>query len=485
MEFANDFLSFNFLGALNIKDNIVNTLIYTAALGMLCLAMEILNLRKLMIPVILLGLAVIFGVNMMNWSAIDLFIFAGLDMSSMVHTDHFTVAFNGLLIFAAGLLFTMSHDFYRDEQHHLSDYMAIIVFILCGAMVLTSFSNLVMLFLGIEIVSISLYILAGSRKHDTRSNEAGLKYFLMGAFASAILLFGITLTYGATGSFEIPEIGAFAASSGMESPMFLVGALLTVFALLFKVAAVPFHFWSPDVYEGSPSLVTTLMATLVKITFFAAFYRLMSTGFMGIHDYTSDILVIVTAATMIVGNLVALRQINFKRLLAYSGIAHAGYMLLTILSINSNSSAALLFYGASYILATIGAFAVALPVFKSSGNESIEAFNGLGRKKPFMAGMLTLSMLSLAGIPPLAGFLGKYYIFSEAIKNGYVAITFLAVLASIVGVYYYFKVILAMYTKPGDETAVQPTLLYSIVMLVCVAFSLLLGVWPGGLMGLL
>ena len=211
----------------------------------------------------------------------------------------------------------------------------------------------------------------------------------------------------------------------------------------------------------------------------------MSGGLLGIDGYTSDILVLVAAATMIIGNLVALTQDNFKRLLAYSGISHAGYMLLAILSIKTNSSSALFFYGASYMLATIGAFAVAIPVFNATGKETIDAFDGLGRKKPLLAGLLTMSMLSLAGIPPLAGFLGKYYIFSEAIKNGYVVLTVLAVLASIVGVYYYFKVILAMYTKHGDESDVRPTMLYTLVMLICVGLSLLLGVWPGGLMGLI
>ncbi len=452
---------------------------------MLCLVMEIFNLRKLLIPVVLIGLAAIFGVNLMNWSAMDAFMFAGLDMSSMVQIDHFTVAFNGVLIFAGALLFAMTHDFYRDEQHHLSDYVTIIVFILCGAMVLTSFSNLVMLYLGIEIVSISLYILAGSRKFDARSNEAGMKYFLMGAFASAILLLGITLTYGAAGSFEIAKITAFAETGGMSSPMFLTGALLAMCAMLFKVAAVPFHFWSPDVYEGAPSLITTLMATLVKVTFFAAFYRLMSTGYAGVSAYTGTLLVFVAAATMIMGNLIALHQVNFKRLLAYSGIAHAGYMILAILSYKTNAAPALLFYGATYILATIGAFSVALPVFSSAGNESIDAFNGLGQKKPFHAAMLTMCMLSLAGIPPLAGFLGKYYIFSEAIRNGYMLITLLAVVASIVGVYYYFKVILAMYTKPADQTPMRFPIIYVIVTCICAGLSLLFGVWPGGLTGLL
>lgn len=434
---------------------------------------------------ILAGLAAIFYINFQDWQSAGPVILSGIDMSHMMQVDHFSVAFNALLICAAAFIFILSSDFYKNEQHHLSDYLAILLFILCGAMILTSYSNLVMLFLGIEIVSISLYVMAGTRKFDIRSNEAGFKYFLMGSFASAILLFGIALIYGSSGSFELSNISAFAASSGMNSPMFLIGSLLMVVALLFKVAAVPFHFWSPDVYEGSPSLVTTVMATLVKVAFFAAFYKLMAGGLLGINGYTSDVLVIVAAATMIFGNLIALSQTNFKRLLAYSGISHAGYMMLAILSLKSNSSSALFFYGASYILATIGAFAVAIPVFNASGKESIDAFDGLGKKNPFLAGMLTMSMLSLAGIPPLAGFLGKYYIFSEAIRNGYVVLTLLAVLASIVGVYYYFKVILAMYTKAADEVAIKPTVLYTLVMVMCVALSLLLGVWPGGLLGLL
>lgn len=461
------------------------TLIYTCCLGLLCLAVEILNLRKLLVPMILAGLAGIFVVNFMDWQDVGPIIIGGMDMAHMMQVDSFTVSFNAILISAGALVFALSADYYKNEQQHISDYLAILVFILCGAIVLTSFSSLVMMFLGIEIVSISLYIMAGSRKFDLRSNEAGFKYFLMGAFASAVLLFGIALVYGAAGSFELSKISAFAASSGMENPMFLVGALLMVMALFFKVAAVPFHFWSPDVYEGSPSLVTMVMATLVKVTFFAAFYRLMAGGFLGIDAFTSDILVLVAGATMIVGNLIALSQQNFKRLLAYSGISHAGYMLLAILSLKTNSSSALLFYGASYMLATIGAFAIAIPVFNTAGKETVDAFDGLGRKKPFLAAMLTMSMLSLAGIPPLAGFLGKYYIFSEAIKNGYVVLTVIAVLASIVGVYYYFKVILAMYTKEGDETEVKLSPLYTIVMIICVGLSLLLGVWPGGLMGLI
>ena len=454
------------------------TLIYTCCLGLACLAVEILNLRRILLPMILIGLAGIFYINFQDWDVSAPVIIGGMDMSHMMRIDNFSVAFNGLVIFNAALIFMMAGHYYRKEQHHLSDYLAILVFILAGAILLFSFWNLVMLFLGIEIVSISLYIMAGSRRYDTRSNEAGFKYFLMGSFASAVLLFGIALIYGASGSFQLDKIALYAAANG-DSTLFQVGIIMAISALLFKVAAVPFHFWSPDVYEGSPTLITALMSTLVKIAFFGAFYRLLANGLLEAHDYSSGILVVVAGLTMIVGNLVALSQNNFKRLLAYSGISHAGYMLLAILSLKTNSSSALLFYGAAYVLATIGAFAVAIPVFSARESENIEAFNGLGKKNPMMAFLLTLSMLSLAGIPPLAGFLGKYYIFSEAIKNDFVTLTVIAVLASIVGVYYYFKVILAMYTKESADFPVKAPVMYMIVMVMCAILSLILGIFPG------
>lgn len=455
-------------------------------LGLLCLALEIMNLRKVLVPFVVVALAGIFYINYLEWSHSGAVMISGINVSNMIQVDHFSVAFSGLAIFLTALIAALTSDFYKNEQHHLSDYLAIIVFVLCGALVLFSYSNLVMLFLGIEIVSISLYIMAGSRKHDIRSNEAGFKYFLMGAFASGILLFGIALMYGASHSFELDKITAYATTSGMNNAMFKIGALMTMVALFFKVAAVPFHFWSPDVYEGSPSLVTAFMATLVKVAMFAAFYKLMASGLAGIHEYTDEILMIVAIATMVIGNIVALTQTNFKRLLAYSGISNAGYMLLAILSVKTDASSALLYYGTAYALATIGAFAVAIPVFQQKQSEDIDAFNGLGKNQPWMAVLLTMSMLSIAGIPPMAGFLGKYYLFSEAIRNGYVAITIIAVLASIVGIYYYFKVILAMYTKPGEEGAkISIPPVYVAVLLICVGLTLLFGVWPSWLMNLL
>ena len=456
----------------------MNTLIYTTVLGLLCMIAEVINLRKILIPLVIFGLATIFYINFTEWGASGDVIISGINMAHMMKVDHFSVAFSAFAIFTCMLLLIMSADFYKNEQNHISDYLAIIIFILAGTMVLFTFNNLAMLFLGIEIVSISLYIMAGSRRFDVRSNEAGFKYFIMGSFASGFLLFGIALVYGATGTFQLDKIADY-AMSGHTNSIFLVGSFLMIMAMLFKVAAVPFHFWSPDVYEGSPALVTALMSTLVKVTMFAALYRLMSSGLLGIYNYTGPILVIVTAATILLGNLTALFQTNFKRLLAYSGISHAGYMMLAILSIPTNASSALFYYGTAYAIGSIGVFAIAIPVFIAMRSESIDAFNGLSKKNPLLAGILTMCMLSLSGIPPFAGFLAKYYVFSEAFKNGYASLTILAIVTSIIAIYYYFKIILAMYTKEPNEQEVKPSAMYWLVAVICVVLSLVLGVFPG------
>jgi len=441
------------------------------------MVVEIFDFRKILVPMIILGLATIFYINIEDWNHVQFF------YNNMLRADNYSVAFSGLAIVISAFVFVLSSDFYKDDSKHISDYLAILVFVLCGALIMFSFWNMAMLFLGIEILSISLYIMAGSKRFDVRSNEAGFKYFLMGSFASGFLLFGIALIYGATRSFHLANIAAYVAA-GNISPIFYVGMTMMLVAMLFKVAAVPFHFWSPDVYEGAPALVTTLMSTLVKIAAFGAFYRLFYVCFLDTLGSINLILAIVTAATIILGNLTALSQINFKRLLAYSGISHAGYLLLALISMKSGTANAIFYYSSGYAIATIGAFAVAILVFKAMKNENIDAFNGLGKKNPLLAAALTMSMLSLAGIPPFAGFLGKYYIFSEAIKNGHIALTFIAVLNSIIGVYYYFKVILAMYTKPADETEVSGNVSYYVIISVCLLLSVLLGIFPGVLMHL-
>ena len=462
----------------------MNTLIYTIGLGLFCMLAEILNLRKILIPVILIGLSVIFYINLSGWDINAPVTLAGMDMMHMMRVDKYAMGFSALAIFISAMIFMMSYDYYKNEQHYISDYLTVMVFALVGALVLFSYWNLAMLFLGIEILSISMYIMAGSRKYDTRSNEAGFKYFLMGAFASGFLLFGIALIYGASGSFELGKIADY-VNMGNATPMFYTGLILMMVAFFFKASAVPFHFWSPDVYQGAPALITAMMSTLVKVAVFGAFYRIMSVSFFSAFNEYSFILALVTIATLFLGNLTALAQDNFKRMLAYSGISHAGYMLLAILSLQLDASSPLLFYSIAYSIASIGAFAIAIPVFFFMKKESIDAFNGLGKKNPFLAAALTVFMLSLAGIPPLAGFLGKYYIFSKAMERGLTTLTVIAVINSIIGIYYYLKVVVAMYTQPADDIKPEPTPLYWAVIVTSLLLTILLGIYPGGLLSLL
>jgi NADH-quinone oxidoreductase subunit N len=454
----------------------MNTLIYTACLGLFGLLAEIFNLRKYLIPIMVLGLAIIFSLNLQTWNHPE------THFNGMLTDSNFSTAFSGLAIFIMLIILILAGDFYTssDDEKHISDYMAILVFTLCGALMMFSYANMAMLFLGIETLSISLYVMAGSRRFEVKSNEAGFKYFLMGSFASAFLLFGIALIFGVTGTFSIDGIGVYMrAHADQLDPLFIVGMLLMIFAMLFKVSAAPFHFWAPDVYEGAPSLITALMSTLVKIAAFAAFYKLLSVCFVFALGKAEIILTVSCAATLLIGNLVALTQDNFKRLLAYSGISHAGYMLLAIISLQGSTDSALFLYSAGYAVASLAAFAIAITVFKATGTESISGFNGLGKKNPLLAAGLTMAMLSLAGIPPFAGFFGKYFIFSEAMRNGYENLVFLAIISSIIGVFYYMKVIIAMYSKPANEFEVKPTFSYQLVIIVCRLLSIFIGIFPG------
>ena len=449
----------------------MKSLTYTSFLGIACLVLEILNLRKVVVPIVIIALAVILGLNFTEWNGANISYY-----HDMLRADNFALAFTGLLIVTAMALVAMSGAFYNTEETMIADYISIIIFTLCGAIAMVSYANMAMLFIGLEVLSISLYILAGSKRRDIRSNEAAMKYFLMGSFASGILLFGITLVYGASGSFNLYEIAKYAG--GTVDPIFSVGVVLILIAMLFKISAVPFHFWAPDVYEGSPTLTTAMMSTMSKVAAMAAFYRLFSICFVTNFAGFAWILSVVAVLTMIVGNLTALNQDSFKRMLAFSGIAHAGYMLLAIITLYNNSSNALFFYSVAYSAASIGAFAIGIAVMKSMKSEKIEAFNGLGKRNPLLAFALTVFMLSMAGIPPLAGFFGKYYVFFEAIKAHHIGIVIVAVITSAISVYYYFKLILAMWTKDTEEGQFSADISYVAIALICLVATVALGVLP-------
>ncbi len=455
----------------------MNTLIAIIGLGVLCLLFEILNLRKALIPITVLGLLGVLGLTISEFNT------PGSFYSNMIMVNKFSVAFSSLFIVLTIFLVTLSHNFYENHPTKLSDYVAIKVFLLSGAVAMVSFGNLAMFFLGIEVLSISLYILAASSRMNLKSNEAGMKYFLMGSFASGIILFGICMIYGAMGTFDVVEISELSRSA--ELPVwFPIGIILLTIGMFFKIAAVPFHFWAPDVYEGSPALTTATMSTLAKVVAMATLFKLLTAMNAEISYQYQIVVVIVSIASMTVGNIMALKQANVKRMLAFSGISHAGFMLMTLLS-TATSASSLLYYATAYSLAGIAAFAVILYVCKNQDNEDIANFHGLGKTNPLLAAVLTGALLSMAGIPVFAGFFAKLNLFSQTIQAGYLVLVIAAVINSIISVGYYFKLILAMYTKePSENRTATPILIYGVAV-IAILLNLAIGLFPSLVMDLL
>jgi NADH-quinone oxidoreductase subunit N len=351
---------------------------------------------------------------------------------------------------------------------------------------MVSYKNMAMLFIGIEIMSVSLYILAGIRKNNFASNEASLKYFLMGAFSTGFLLFGITLVYGATGSFDLDVINQYLVGNFKAvSPLFYTGLILMFVGLSFKVGAAPFHFWVPDVYEGSPSLIMAFMSTVVKTAGFAAFVRLFAGSFAPLHDFWLPPLMVVVCLTLFLGNVTALFQKSFKRMLAYSSISHVGYILFALVNLTSRSSNDVLFYAAAYTFANIIAFAALILVKQKTGGDTFLSFNGLAKRNPFLAFVLTVAMLSLAGIPLTAGFIGKYVMFLNVMDQYKIYLVAFAILNALVGFYYYFRVIAAMYFKEGSEVLLTMPVQYKIVMALSLVLTVFLGIYPSLILNLI
>jgi NADH-quinone oxidoreductase subunit N len=473
----------------------MNTILMLSCLGLVTLFTGVYKLRKVILPLVILGVIAALGINYLDWNVVETALPQNVPyakyLNGMLTFDHYAVAFTGLLCVISIVIFFLCDQHYSREGNHIADIYALILFTLVGGIMMASYSNLAMLFIGIETLSIPLYILASSRKLNLASNEAGLKYFLMGSFSTGFLLFGIALMYGITGSFNLGDIKTYvdnylSANPNASMPlMFKAGMFMMLVGMLFKVSAVPFHFWAPDVYEGSPTLITTFMATVVKTAGFAALFRLFYTCFGGIlHDWFYTIWT-VTALTITVGNLSALYQKSVKRMLAYSSLSNAGYILIGVLALNEDSASALFYYTAAYSLSTIIAFAVLMRVEEARGDSDYESFHGLAKSNPLLAGLMTLALLSLAGIPPLAGFFGKYFLFATAIKNYYLWIVIIAVLNSLVGVYYYFKVIVAMYAKEPATERLPVKTSYLFVLIAAAAAVLILGLFPNLITGIL
>ncbi len=455
----------------------MNTLIAISGLGVFCLIAEIFNLRKLLVPVTILGLLAILGLTISEFNVPQAY------YNNMIVVDKFSVAFSSLFIVLTIFLVALSGDFYKDHPTKISDFIAIKIFLLAGAVAMVSFGNLSMFFLGIEVLSISLYILAASRRLDVKSNEAGMKYFLLGSFASGIILFGICLIYGATGYFDIAEIKDLSSGAGIPI-WFPIGITLMVIGMLFKIAAAPFHFWAPDVYEGAPSMTTATMSTLAKVVAMAALYKLVSGMTESLTPTFEMVIVVVSILSMTIGNIMALRQDNVKRMLAFSGISHAGFMLMAILCL-STAASTLLYYTAAYALSGIASFAVIIYVTRNKDNEDITNFNGLGKTNPLLAAVLTASLLSMAGIPIFAGFFAKFMLFSQTIKAGFLVVVIAGVINSIISIGYYFKLILAMYTKEAAEEQQAVPFVYYFVAVVAILLNILMGLYPSFITNLL
>lgn len=412
-----------------------------------------------------------------------------LAFNDSVILDKFAVFFKMVCLLAAGLAILISDQYFTKEEYNQGELYPLVLFATVGMMLMAAATDLMTVFLGIELLSISMYILAGFMRDDIRSNEAGLKYFLLGAFSTGFLLYGMALVYGATGTTQINIIASYAAQNNLAltSPMFLIGMVLIGTGFCFKIAAAPFHMWTPDVYEGAPTPMTAFMSAGPKAAGFAVFMRVFIIAFPTLQADWTPLLWIIAAITMTVGNITALKQDNIKRVLAYSSIAHAGYALVGFAAANEIGYAGILFYLLSYTFMNIGAFAIIILVGKKGeSNNNVSDYTGLGFKHPLLAMCLSMFLFSLAGIPPFAGFIGKFYLFSGAVKAGYIWLAVIGVLNSAASVYYYLRIMVYMYMKKPEEEfdwfKVSPMVGFAILL--CVIGVLIPGVVPSALLNL-
>ena len=376
----------------------------------------------------------------------------------VVSADNFGLFVTWILIIVGALSIAFSGPTVERERLPAGEYYALMLFAIAGMMLMATASDLLIIFLALEVLSIAVYVLTGIRRDSAQASEAAFKYFLLGAFSSTFFLYGIAFTYGLTGSTHLDRVGSLIAAQAMApTPMQLlaVGFLLVGFA--FKVSAVPFHMWTPDAYEGAPPAVTGFMSTGVKAAAFAAFARVFLTAFEPLRGDWGVILSVVAGATMIVGTVVGVAQSNVKRMLAYSSIAHGGYLLVALVSANDFAKGAVLFYLLAYAVTNLGAFGVlALLDDGERANDRVRDFAGLWNERPRLAALMTIFLLSLGGFPPTAGFIAKFYVFKTAVDSGYTGIALVGILTSIVSVYYYLRVVYYLYMKEAPEGYAVP-----------------------------
>jgi NADH-quinone oxidoreductase subunit N len=449
----------------------MNAILFSAIWGIVMMFGGAFTLNRTMLRFLaILGTLGLLLVNILDLLGYHL----AIDSHNMLYFDSFGLLFNCIAFGSTLIYFLLSGKDIENVGGNAGEYYALVFFVLCGVGIASSFNTLLMLFLGIEIISIPLYILTGSDKRNLKSNEAGLKYFLMGAFSTGIMLLGIAFLYGGSekGSFVIDEI---AIGKAVGSPFLMVGVILLMVSMAFKVSAAPFHFWTPDVYDGAPTVFTSFMATVVKAAVFIAFIRLFGDSFDNIKPEWQIFIAIITASTLFIGNLTAVFQQSVKRMLAYSSIAQAGFMLFALLTLNTMAKEGIILYAAAYSLATIGIFAILIKM----KDYTFEGFNGLAKHQPVLAALNTIFLLSLAGIPLTAGFFAKYYMLASALQTGkFLWLVIFAVLCAAISVYYYFRVIQAMYFRDGENPQLDVSPSFKGLLIILAVIIILLGIFP-------
>jgi NADH-quinone oxidoreductase subunit N len=450
----------------------MNSIITSAILGVIMMFSGLFLKKNSSIAILAtLGIIVLLVMGGLDMSGYHFF---PVDTHNMLYFEVFGMLINCIVFASTLALFLLNARDIAAIGNNPGEYFALIFFVLCGISIATSFNSLLMLFLGIEIFSIPLYILTGSDKRNLKSNEASLKYFLMGSFSTGIMLLGIAFLYGATdkGSFFLEDL---ASGKSANSPLMITGLILLMISMAFKVSAAPFHFWTPDVYDGAPTVVTSFMATVVKAGAFIAFIRLFANAFPDIKSQWQIFVAIIAAVTLFIGNITAVFQQSVKRMLAYSSIAQVGFMLLSLLTLNTLAKEGIILYIAVYNIATIGLFAIIVKM----KDFSFDGFNGLARKYPVVAFSATIFLLSLAGIPLTGGFLAKYYMIASVIETGsYLWLVIFALLCATVSVYYYFRVIQAMYFKEGVAQPLEINIGFQGMLLLLAVILILLGIFP-------
>ena len=421
-----------------------------------------------------LGLLVVTGLTIVNWNNI------GSLYDDLYIVDQFS-QFLKITFLTAAFLVVLGSMRYVDK--HLcgqSEYYSIMLFATLGMMAMVSANDFMTMYVGLELMTVSFIILVCFRRTETKSLEAGIKYVLLAGMSSAVLLYGLSLIYGITGTVVVTEVGKTLAMQG-TLPLLMLGVVMLVAGLGFKISAVPFHMWSPDIYEGAPTPITSFLAMGSKVASFAILIRIFVIGMFGITLQWGLLLAILAAVTIIVGNLVAIPQTNIKRLLAYSGVAQAGYILVGLVTASQDGVKGVLFYSFLYVFATVAAFTVVAHFYNVTGSDEIKDYAGLARRSPMMAAVMIIAMLSMAGIPPLAGFVGKFYLFMTIVEQ-YLWLAIIGLVMSMVSVYYYLRVALVMYRdEPLDSTPIAISAPVTVTLLVATLATLFLGIYPGPL----